>query len=76
MYAKRIDGYRIHCPGRPYLKENGRIYTNPTHEQLRCAGYKPLVEKSPCPKEIEHAHIIFYEEDENYVYICYRGRGE
>ncbi len=76
MYAKRIDENRIHCPSRPYLKENGRIYTNPTPAQLKQAGYKPLIEKQPCPKEIEHAHVIYYEEDESYVYICYRGGRE
>lgn len=75
MYAKRIDAGRIHCPDRPYLIENGRIYTNPSEAQLRLAGYKPLVER-PCPKEIENAYTIYYEEDEAHIYLCYRGEEE
>ena len=74
MYAKRINKYRIHCPTRPYLIIDGRIYTNPSAAQLYNAGYKPLVEKAPCPKEIESEHVVYYEEDEKNVYICYCGR--
>ena len=76
MYAKRIDTYRIHCPARPFLILEGRIHTNPSEAVLRRAGYKPLIEKHPCPREIENEHIIYYEEDEKNVYICYRGREE
>ena len=72
MYAKRIDENRIHCPDRPYLIMDGRIFTNPSEEQLRLAGYKPLVER-PCPPEIARAHTIYYEEDDAHVYLCYRG---
>lgn len=75
MYAKRIDEGNIHCPVRPYLITDGRIYTNPSEEQLRLAGYKLLIER-PCPPELERAHTIYYEEDENYVYLCYRGEEE
>ena len=76
MYAKRINKYRIHCPNRPYLIIDGKIHANPSPSELKSAGYKPLVEKSPCPIEIEREHIIYYEEDEKNVYICYRGREE
>ena len=72
MYVKRIDNARIHCPERPFLIENGRIYTNPSAEQFNKAGYKPLVER-PCPPDIAAAHTIYYEEDEAHVYLCYRG---
>lgn len=75
MFAKRIDGNSIHCPDRPYLIMDGKIFTNPSEEQLRLAGYKPLVER-PCPPEIERAYTIYYEEDENNVYLCYRGEEE
>lgn len=75
MYVKRISTGRIHCPDRPYLIEKGRIFTNPTPEQLRQAGYKPLVER-PCPKEIENSYTIYYEEDNDHVYLCYRGEEE
>ena len=75
MYAKRIDESSIHCPDRPYLIMDGRIYANPSEEQLRLAGYKPLVER-PCPLALERTHTIYYEEDENYVYLCYRGEEE
>ena len=75
MYAKRIDESRIHCPDRPYLIMDGKIFTNPSEQQLRLAGYKPLVERS-CPPELERAHMIYYEEDESYVYLCYRGEEE
>lgn len=71
MYAKRIDSGRIHCPDRPYLIENGRIYANPTEKQLRLAGYKPLVDR-PLPEETESAYTVYYEEDEANVYQCYR----
>ena len=74
MYAKIINRHRIHCPQRPYVIAGGRIYTNPSHAELRRAGYKPLVEKHPCPKEIENEHVLYYEEDAEHVYICYRGR--
>ncbi|MBQ7406781.1 MAG: hypothetical protein IKA53_01260 [Clostridia bacterium] len=73
MYAKRINKYRILCPDRPYLVADGRIYTNPTTAQLQRQGYKPLVEKEPCP---EGEHYVYYEEDEKNVYICYGGREE
>lgn len=71
MYAKRINSGRIHCPTRPYITDNGRIYTNPTEEQLKNAGYKPLVDR-PCPKEAEAAYTLYYEEDDDFVYRCYR----
>ena len=76
MYAKRIDKYRILCPDRPYLITDGRIFTNPTKAQLRSQGYKPLVEKAPCPKALEREHFIYYEEDEENVYVCYGGKEE
>jgi hypothetical protein len=75
MFVKRIDESRIHCPDRPYLIMDGRIFTNPSEAQLRLAGYKPLVEK-PCPPALERIHTIYYEEDESYVYLCYRGEEE
>jgi hypothetical protein len=75
MYAKRIDSGRIYCPERPYLIENGRIYTNPTEYQMRRAGYKPLVDR-PCPAELEAAYTLYYEEDDAHIYRCYRGEEE
>lgn len=72
MFAKRIDEYNIVCPERPYIIADGKIFTNPSEEQFRLAGYKPLVERQ-CPPEIESAYTIYYEEDENNVYLCYRG---
>ena len=76
MYVKRINRTQIQSLRRPYLCAGGRIYTNPSPEQLRKAGYKPLVEKAPCPKELEDGHVVYYEEDDCFVYICYCKEGE
>ena len=70
MYAKRISDTRIDCLTRPYLTVNGRIYTNPSEEQLRAAGYKPLKERTE--GEAPSTFSVYYEEDESFVYICYR----
>ena len=75
MYAKRMDDGRIRCLERPYLIENGRIYTNPTEQQLKNAGYKPLVERS-CAPEVEASYTIHYEEDDANIYLCYRAQEE
>ena len=70
MYAKRINETEILALSHPYLTENGWVYTNPTEVQLRQAGFKPLVlregEKEP------PLYTVYYEEDEEKIYICYR----
>ena len=40
-----------------YIKYNGLIYSNPTDEQLKAAGYKPLITAKP-PDEREGYYII------------------
>lgn len=69
MYAKRIGKTQISCPSAPYLIESGRIYTNPTEQQLRAAGYKPLVERTAMPTT---PFSVYYDEDDTCIYICYR----
>ena len=71
MYAKRISEVRIECLAAPYLSQNGRIYTNPSDAQLRAAGYKPLTDR-PGEKEPTRPFTIYYEEDDDYIYTCYR----
>ncbi len=71
MYAKRIGNTKIDCLTRPYLVDNGRIYTNPSEAQLRALGYKPLKERIE-GGEPPLSFTVYYEEDDAFVYICYR----
>ena len=71
MYAKRICETRIECLTRPYLFDNGRIYTNPSDAPLRAAGYKPLTERSGTSQPLS-PFTVFYEEDDFSIYTCYK----
>lgn len=55
MY-KLENGALIEAP-RDYINYNGKIYTNPTNEQLFELGYKPLV-VNEIPEEKEGYFIV------------------
>lgn len=65
MY-KLINGMLVKFKER-YIKMNGKIYANPTDEQLAAAGYKPLV-LTDMPEDREGYYAVdSYEENENEI---------
>ena len=75
MYAKRINEQKIHALTRPFLVLDGRIFTNPSEQQLRAAGYKPLIERATEEKPPK-VYSLYYEEDDERIYLCYRREDE
>ena len=51
---------------------NNRIYTNPTEETVRLAGYKDLVykDKPECNEETQYLREV-YTEEETSIYVSY-----
>lgn len=65
MY-KIINGIPVKFKER-YIKMNGKIYANPTAEQLKNAGYKPLV-LSDMPEDREGYYSVdTYKETDNEI---------
>lgn len=46
MLYKLINGRPVPFEGR-YIKKDGLVYANPTDEQLKADGYKPLTTAEP-----------------------------
>lgn len=65
MY-KLINGQPVAFTGK-YIRYKGKIYTNPTEEQLQMAGYKPLICAEP-PEEKDGFYInVIYTETEKQI---------
>ena len=67
MLYKLINNRPEAFTGR-YIKRDGMVYANPTDEQLRADGYKPLVTAEP-PEEREGYYAVdtYTETDEAIV---------
>ena len=58
MKYKYIDEHTIEPLTKRYIKHGGRIYANPTSEQLKMAGYKELV-NTECPElDVEMQFVV------------------
>lgn len=69
MY-KLMNGQPVAFTGK-YIRHNGRIYANPTAEQLQAAGYKPLIRAEP-PEEKDGFYInVSYSETEDEIIQAY-----
>ena len=56
MLYKLINGRPVPFEGR-YIKRDGLVYANPTDEQLKADGYKPLTTAEP-PEEREGYYSV------------------
>ena len=66
MLFKLINNYPQPFKGR-YIRHNGNIYANPTDEQLKEVGYKPLI-TTECPEEIDgYVWVAKYTENEDNI---------
>ena len=50
-----------------FFEYEGKIYANPTEEQLHTAGYKPLIESEMPECDEKHYCIAVYEETDTEI---------
>lgn len=65
MLAKYISKNRIERVRNP-IRDNGKVYSNPTEETLRALGYKEVIE-TPMPEIPEGKMAILHYVDGNVI---------
>jgi hypothetical protein len=66
MYAKYIDSHTVEPLMKSFVTYKGRVYTNPSPERIRAAGYLKVQEIGGKPS---------YDTKTQYLVPCYSVRG-
>ena len=66
MLYKLNNGFPVPFTG-TYVRHGGRIYANPTNEQLKAVGYKPLIGAERPEDEDGYTWVSRYAENEDSI---------
>lgn len=72
MYFKFVNEHNVKPYNNGFIVFDGKIYTNPKEEQLKMAGYKPIVEGPRPSFDVKTQSLsVTYVENEDFISEIY-----